>query len=106
MNADFFLNTDEGLIKVNSSEIHRIESHGKNSRVITSNGNFIVSFTLSRLEREVLPESMFCRIHRSYIVSLSNIISLDRESVEMDSAIIPIEKPYRNKLLASLNIIW
>jgi DNA-binding LytR/AlgR family response regulator len=106
MNANFFLNTDEGLIKVNSSEIQRIESFGKHSRVITSNNVFVVSFTLSRLEREVLPNSMFCRIHRSYIVSLSNIISLDRESVEMDNAIIPIEKPYREKLFKSLNIIW
>jgi hypothetical protein len=26
MNANFFLNTDEGLIKVNSSEIHCIEA--------------------------------------------------------------------------------
>jgi two-component system LytT family response regulator len=49
---------------------------------------------------------MFCRIHRSYIVPLSNIKSLDLESVEMEGAIIPIEKPYRDKLLKSLNIIW
>jgi two-component system LytT family response regulator len=106
MHADFFLNTKEGLIKVNSSEIHCIEACGKHSRVVTSNGSFIVTFTLSRLEREVLPESMFCRIHRSFIVPMCNIRSLDQESVEMDSAIVPIEKPYRNKLLASLNIIW
>jgi two-component system LytT family response regulator len=106
MNANFFLNTDEGLIKVNSSEIHCIEACGKHSRVVTSNGSFIVSFALSRLEKDVLPNSMFCRIHRSYIVPLSNIKSLDLESVEMEGAIIPIEKPYRDKLLKSLNIIW
>ncbi|SEW04586.1 LytTr DNA-binding domain-containing protein [Chitinophaga sp. YR573] len=106
MHEDFFLNTDEGLVKVNSSEIHYIESFGKHSRVITSRGKFDVSFALSRLERDVLPDSIFCRIHRSFIISLSNIRALDIDEVEMHGAIIPIEKTYREKLLRSLNIIW
>jgi DNA-binding LytR/AlgR family response regulator len=106
MHADFFLNTDKGLIKINSSEIHCIQSNGKHARVSTVRGDFDVSHSLAQLERDSLPANMFCRIHRSYIVPLNNIRSLDLEGVVIDGRRIPIEKPYRAKLLGSLNIMW
>ncbi|SEW37092.1 LytTr DNA-binding domain-containing protein [Chitinophaga sp. YR573] len=106
MNVDFFLNTNKGLVKVNSSEIHCIESCGKCAKVVTARGDFNVTNSLSQLEREVLPEVMFCRIHRSFIVPLCNIRPLDNDEVIIYERKFPVEKPYRAKLLSSLNIIW
>ena len=106
MHADFFLNTEEGLLKVNSREIHYIEANGKRSTVVTSKGSFGVTSRLSLLERDQLPPEIFCRVHRSFIVPLDNISTLSLEEVMVHDRRIPVEKAYRNKLLVSLKVIW
>lgn len=106
MQVDFFINTGEGFIKFNSQDIHYIQSFGKKSKVTTTLGSFIISSTLGKLEREVLPSGVFCRVHRSYIVSLETINAFDLDNVQVNGVKIPFEKAYRGRLLSSVRIIW
>lgn len=60
-------------------DIQYIEAAGAYSKIVTANKNFIVSKTLKAL-LPLLPDS-FTRIHRSYIVPQSTIISFKGNTV-------------------------
>ena len=63
------------------------------TRVFTNERNYVISTTLKKLE-ELLPSTLFCRIHKSYLINLNYVKSLDKkcykvrlnESVELDIA--------------------
>ena len=45
---------------------------------------------------ELLPSTLFKRIHRSYIISISKIDSYTAESVDVNGIPIPIGRGYRD----------
>jgi DNA-binding LytR/AlgR family response regulator len=67
-------------------------------KLLTKNGSVITRQTISSIEA-MLAESKFLRIHRSFIVSLSQIKSFTNEIVEIDDKELPIGKLYRNNFL-------
>ena len=44
---------------------------------------------------EILPESDFIRIHKSYIVSINKIDSIEKSRVKIDNDYIPISTTYK-----------
>lgn len=106
MYVDFFLNTPHGMVRCSNHDIYYIESFGKNSKVVTNQGEFFVSYPISRLELECLPAEQFCRVDRSFIVSLENVRSFSLEKIEMNGKEIPVGKAYRAKFLNSLRVLW
>ena len=63
------------------------------------------SFTLSYLERE-LPQSIFCRIHQSYLININYAINYDRAEkyVEMvNGKKLPVSNGGKGKLLSMFN---
>ena len=58
--------------------------------------------TLSAIE-EILPESGFIRIHRSFIVSINKIETYSQVDVEIQGNKIPIGATYKSPVLKRLN---
>jgi DNA-binding LytR/AlgR family response regulator len=106
MQVDFFLNTKDGMIRCSNHDIYYIQAHGKHSRVVTNRGDFFVSTAIGKLETECLPDDVFCRVDRSFIVSLHNVPSFTLDGIVINGDRIPIAKAYRVKLFSSLKIIW
>jgi DNA-binding LytR/AlgR family response regulator len=107
MHADFFLNTRTGMIKCNNREIYYIQSDGKHSKNVTSKGIFFVQYPIGKLETHCLPAEMFCRVDRSFIVSLEHVGSFTWEGgIMVNGMTIPIARAYKAKLLSSLKVIW
>lgn len=52
---------------------------------------------------EKLPKRDFERVHRSYIIGLSKIISFQKQKLEIGETIIPIGEQYRENVLKRLN---
>jgi DNA-binding LytR/AlgR family response regulator len=48
---------------------------------------------------EILPQDQFCRVHRSYIVSLNHIDCFNGKSVTIGQKNFPLSEQYRNILL-------
>ena len=105
--ADFiFVKADKKLIKIKFTDILYIEGL-KDYVIIRMNAGRVITLqTMKSLEAK-LPEGMFKRIHRSYIVSIDKINAVLGNMVEVvekgQPKHIPIGKNYRDQLLAIIN---
>ena len=90
-----FLNVQKKKVKVLFSEIVYIESQREYIKIITTKREYISKMSTHEIE-EMLPENLFKRIHRSFIVSISKIESYTAEMVEVNGVSIPIGRGYRD----------
>jgi DNA-binding LytR/AlgR family response regulator len=93
-----YLRVDRKMIKVFLDDILYIESDKDYVKVFTDSGYIITRQTIASVEA-MLSESMFTRIHRSYIISLNKIRSFTPDTVEIGNKELPVGKIYRNSFL-------
>ncbi len=102
----FFVKSDKKLIKVLYSDILYIEGLKDYVMIKMDNKRIITLQTMKSLEGK-LPQKMFKRIHRSFIVSLDKILALEGNMVELlekgQKKHIPVGKNYRDELLSIIN---
>jgi len=55
-----------------------------------------------RQVEETLPQDRFCRIHRSYIVSINHIKKFNNKTVNVGDKNLPIRDQYRNILMGKI----
>jgi DNA-binding LytR/AlgR family response regulator len=60
---------------------------------------------MKQLEK-VLPPNRFVRIHRSYIVALDKIDSIERQEIYIDDHILPIGVTYQDAFSKLLESRW
>ena len=90
-----FLNVQKKKVKILFSEIVYIESQREYIKIITTKKEYISKMSTHEME-DLLPANLFKRIHRSFIVSVSKIISYTAEEVEVNGVSIPIGRGYRD----------
>jgi DNA-binding LytR/AlgR family response regulator len=103
----FFVKADGGLVKIFFEEILYIEALKEYVKIVTKDKSVITYHTISGLE-EKLPAGKFYRIHRSYIVNIKAITSIEGFAVKIDKAELPISRNERDafvELVASGKII-
>jgi DNA-binding LytR/AlgR family response regulator len=96
-----YFRAERKMIKVMLQDILYIESMKDYVKVFTTNSVIITKQSITSVEA-MLPEHLFIRSHRSFIVSLSKIKSFTSELIEIDKAEIPIGKLFRNAVLKVL----
>lgn len=102
-NADYiFVKADKKLIKIHFNDIFYIEGLKDYVILHTPTGRVVTLQTMKSLETK-LPQDLFMRIHRSYIVNLSNITVIEGNTVQINKKIIPIGKNYKEILLDMVN---
>ncbi|HEX3079996.1 MAG TPA: LytTR family DNA-binding domain-containing protein [Puia sp.] len=92
-----FLNVQKKKVKILFSEIIYIESQQEYIRIVTINKEYLSKMSTHEIEN-LLPPGLFKRIHRSYIISISKIVSYTAEIVELKGVSIPIGRGYRDIL--------
>lgn len=92
-----FLKVEHQLVRVNYKEISFLEGYKDYVKVHLDNGKMIMSLTSLKNMEEILPEERFMRIHRSFMVSLSKIDLLTKNSVQIGETFIPVTEKYREK---------
>lgn len=102
----FFVKADKKLVKVNFDDIIYIEGLKDYVIIRMENGRVITLQTMKSLA-EKLPNEIFRRIHRSYIVNIQKIKAIVGNMVEVTEKAqakhIPIGKNYRDELLQMIN---
>ncbi|WP_333662375.1 LytTR family DNA-binding domain-containing protein [Chishuiella changwenlii] len=94
--AFLFVKTDGKQVKVNFSELIYIESLKDYIRIHTKTEKIIVLETMKSFESK-LP-SNFKRIHRSFIINIDYLTSIDGNSVYLGQKNIPIGETYRKEI--------
>jgi two-component system LytT family response regulator len=90
-----FVNVQKRKVKILFSEIVYVESQREYIRIVTTRDQFISKMSTGEIE-EILPERLFRRVHRSFIIALDKIGSYTAEMVEVNGVQIPIGRGYRD----------
>jgi len=93
-NSFIFVKTEYRLQKVSFGEILYIEGMRDYRRIHLENEKVMTLETFGDLERQ-LPEKQFCRVHKSYLVALGKIESIECERIIISKALIPVSDTYK-----------
>jgi DNA-binding LytR/AlgR family response regulator len=101
---DFYVNIDRRLIKIDLPSIYLVQAKGDYIHIKTEDKNYIVHSTLKKIE-EKLPDSLFIKVHRSYIINVKKIIDIEDNSVLIKKDVIPVSRSNRPKLMKRLDLL-
>jgi two-component system, LytTR family, response regulator len=99
-----FLKDKKALKKINISDILWIEAMGDYIKIHTPE-KWYMAHTSLRILEEKLPHEKFMKIHRSYIVALNKIDSIEDNIIHINKSMIPLADSCRQQLLEKLNTI-
>ncbi len=93
-----YLRIDRRYVKVNSRDIHWIESVKDYLKVVTAKEVFISKQKISLAEK-LLPGGKFMRIHRSFIVPLDKVERLHPNHVVIAGHQLPVGRNYKESCI-------
>ncbi len=99
-----YINIDRRLIKIAILSIYLIEAKGDYITIKTDKKNYTVHSTLKKIE-EKLPNTVFLKVHRSYIINIQKIIDIEDNSVLIAKDVIPVSRSNRPELMKRLNLL-
>ena len=101
---DLYVNIDRRLIKIDIPSIYLVEAKGDYIQVKTEDKNYTVHSTLKKIE-DKLPDDLFLKVHRSYIINIKKIIDIEDNSVLIKKDVIPVSRSNRPELMKRLNLL-
>ncbi|MBK8636299.1 MAG: response regulator transcription factor [Saprospiraceae bacterium] len=93
-----FLKADKKIHKVNHSDIIYFQGYGNYVKVFTKTQGMVMVLQKIQEFEDALPESKFIRIHKSYIISLASISTIEGNRLWLDKSEIPIGSTYKYKI--------
>jgi len=99
-----FIRDNNMLKKLRLEEILWIEAMGDYVKIRTQNQWYIVHTTLKAVE-EKINSARLMRVHRSYIISLDKIDSIEDGAVNIINTPIPVAESYRSKLIQKIKLL-
>jgi two-component system, LytTR family, response regulator len=90
----FFVKTETRIEKILYADVLYIEGMGDYWRIITTTKKIMSLLNYKKLE-EILPPNQFVRVHKSFIVALDKIDSVERNRIKIGDRLIPISETYR-----------
>lgn len=89
-----FVKTENRLEKVNLQDILYIEGMRDYRRIHTIDKRIMTLQNFKEFE-QIIPPKLVCRVHKSYMVSLSKIDSIERNRIRIADQRIPISETYK-----------
>ncbi len=100
-----FIKSDSKLVQLNTEDILFVEALGNYMRIFTANGS---KYTILSTMKDIvgkLSQEEFVRVHRSFIVRLDKIESIEDNYIVIDQKQINIGKAYKDNLTQKLNLL-
>lgn len=98
--------TGYNTININLNDILYVEGLKDYIKIHLTGKTILTLNSLKKLQ-EILPESRFVRVHRSFIVSLPKIDSIQRNRIVIGKNFVPVGENYKNafkNIIASINL--
>ncbi|WP_428230098.1 LytR/AlgR family response regulator transcription factor [Flavobacterium sp.] len=105
LEQDFmFVRAEYENVKMNFSDILFIEGLKDYVKIYTTDGKFTLTLiSLIKLEN-LLSSKGFSRIHRSYIINIKHVKSIQKNKVLISDKRIPISESYKNTFFERINL--
>jgi two-component system, LytTR family, response regulator LytT len=103
-NEFLFLKSEYKIKRINFNDILYVEGQKDYIKVYTRiESKPILSLTSLKILESKLPETSFMRVHRSFIVNLEKIDTIERSRIVFGKVYIPISDQYKEKFQEYLN---
>jgi two-component system, LytTR family, response regulator len=93
-----FVKTEARLEKVDLADIVLIEGQRDYRRIHTVTKRIMTLQSFATFERQLSPE-VICRVHKSYMVALGRIESIERWRISIGGMTIPVSETYRERFM-------
>lgn len=97
-----FIKTENRLEKIMLNEIIYIEGMRDYRRIHTINKKIMTLQNFGELE-QIIPTNIVCRVHKSFMVGLNKIESIERSRIKIANQLIPISDTYRDVFFQQIN---
>lgn len=97
-----FIKTEYRLEKVLFDEMLFIEGKGDYRRIHTRTKKIMTLQTFTDFEQEI-PPAIVCRVHKSYMVAIDKIDSIEKDRIRINTTLIPISDSYRQAFYEIIN---
>lgn len=104
LSDSIFVRHLNSMVKVDINDILYIEAERNYCRIYSKNKEYLLVMTLKDMD-EKLPSKHFLRVHRSFIVNISQINELATSHIVIGKKAIPISKSLKDELLNRLQTI-
>jgi len=95
--GEFFVKSDGKIIRISLEKITYIESMSEYVRIHFDEGKSIMTLMSMKNLETSLPENDFMRVHRSYIVNLNKVKTIERNRIVFDKeTYIPVSDQYKD----------
>ena len=98
-----FVKTEYRMERINFSDILYIEGKGAYLRIVTQKTRIMTLQSFHNME-SLLPSDNFMRIHKSFIVAMNKIESIERNRIRIGPELIPIGLSYRERFMKKINL--
>ncbi|MFV8325241.1 LytR/AlgR family response regulator transcription factor [Flavobacterium sp. ZS1P14] len=97
-----FVKTENRLEKINLRDILFIEGMRDYRRIHTIDKKIMTLQNFSELE-QIIPSNLVCRVHKSYMVGINKIESIERNRIKISNQRIPISETYKELFFQVIN---
>ncbi|MDR7212464.1 LytTR family DNA-binding domain-containing protein [Flavobacterium piscis] len=101
VDSHIFIKVDKKMMKINIEEILFVEGMKEYIKVVTPDKTYITHKSLTSLSEE-LPNDKFLRIHKSYVIALNKVKSIEGNRIQILSYTIPIGRNYSKEVKSKI----
>ena len=98
-----FIRKDYLLVKIRFDDLKWVKSDGNYLDLYCTDEKHLVRFSMKNFVQR-LPANRFLQIHKSYLVNLEHIKSIDHRNVRIDDELIPIGRAFLDDIKKILDI--
>lgn len=103
-NDYLFIKSGQRHIRINFNDIKYLESQKEYLSIKLINGESVKTLVRLKNIEEILPSENFMRIHRSFIVNLKHIVTIERNRIiYSNKEFIVVSDTYRNEFMKFIN---
>lgn len=99
--AVLFIKTEYKLVKVEHDALLYFQG-GKDYTTIVTQTETLLSLTSLAQFEQSLPTSQFIRVHKSYLVAIHKIESIERQRIFLGKTVIPIGDAYKDAVMRAI----
>ena len=99
-----FIRDSNTIRRLGLDQVLFLEAQGDYVKIYINDHNYLIHSTLKSVI-DKLPESVFLRVHRSFIVNVSKIDTLEGNTLIIDKNFIPVSDAYRAALNKRMQIL-
>lgn len=98
----FFIKGDKKYHQITTDELLFIEAYGNYTKLFFKDDMLVSHEKISAFE-SYLPEGNFLRVHKSFIVSIDKVKSIEGNRISIETYTIPIGQTYKTQINTLLN---